>query len=162
MKKIYSSIMAVALFASALSCTSGNNNNTNNAGTQTAQTARLLAPSPARKKCCGVASVTLPALNCGQSAQMLQKTGFLAASSCPPARVRCIFTNKSSMGGLNNCWPSDLSSSRTCALMVWTAMSSRVSLTEGSRSSAVGTAYRWRLDSGQIESWQKRLEGPGP
>ena len=37
MKKIYSSIMAVALFASALSCTSGNNNNTNNAGTQTAQ-----------------------------------------------------------------------------------------------------------------------------
>lgn len=41
MKKIYSSIMAVALFASALSCTSGNNNNTNNAGTQTAQTQAL-------------------------------------------------------------------------------------------------------------------------
>ena len=36
MKKIYSSIMAVALFASALSCTSGGN--TNDAGTQTAQT----------------------------------------------------------------------------------------------------------------------------
>ena len=35
MKKIYSSIMAVALFASALSCPSGGN--TNDAGTQTAQ-----------------------------------------------------------------------------------------------------------------------------
>lgn len=39
MKKIYSSIMAVALFASALSCTSGGN--TNDAGTQTAQTQAL-------------------------------------------------------------------------------------------------------------------------
>ena len=39
MKKIYSSIMAVALFASALSCTSGGN--TNDAGTQTAQTLAL-------------------------------------------------------------------------------------------------------------------------
>ena len=33
--------MAMALFASALSCTSGNNSNTNNAGTQTAQTQAL-------------------------------------------------------------------------------------------------------------------------
>ncbi len=39
MKKIYSSIMAVALFASALSCTSGGN--TNDAGTQTAQAQAL-------------------------------------------------------------------------------------------------------------------------